>query len=248
MTLLLNLYLGHLLGDFVFQPGRLVVAKRRGVKGLFIHTGIIGACTAVILVGEFSALWNVVLLAMAAHAGIELITIKMRTFRRMSGLSVFLIDQAMHIVYLVVIVLVATPWVNVETVTTFGRVVDPAIVAFACALIGVTFMGSIIVFEVSNTVGPDAWNRDILPYDRARIVGMVERGVALLLGVAVPVLAGALGPVLMVIPFMPRVVYATQRDPEERARQMVIAATGLIICIVGWAFVIFTAAVARGGY
>jgi hypothetical protein len=248
MTLLLNLYLGHLLGDFVFQPGWLVVAKRRGVKGLLIHTGIIGACTAIILIGEIAAVWNIILLAMAAHAGIELITIRMRTFRHMSGLSVFLIDQAMHIVSLVVLVYVATPWIDVEEVTTFGQVVDPAVVAFACALIGVSFMGSIIVFEVSNTVGPDTWNREILPYDRARITGMVERGAALVLGVAVPALGGALGPVLMVLPFIPRIVYATRQEGEERARQMVIAATGLIICVFGWSFVIFTAALARGGY
>jgi hypothetical protein len=172
----------------------------------------------------------------------------MRTIRRMSGLSVFLVDQAMHIVSLVVIVLAATAWVDVESVTTFGMAVDPAMVAFACSLIGVTFMGSIIVFEVSNTVGPDAWNRDILPWDRARILGMIERGVALLLGVAVPYLGGTLGPVLMVIPFIPRIFWATRQQAEERARLMVIAATDLIICIVGWAFVIFAAAAARGGY
>jgi hypothetical protein len=240
MTLLLNLYLGHLLGDFVLQPGWLVVAKRRGINGLLIHTAIIGACTAAILFRELASLWNIVLLAMAAHLAIEVVTIRMRGFERLSGLSVFLIDQALHMLSLVILVWVATPIAPVTEITTFGFSVDPAVVALACGLIGVTFMGSIIVFELLNAVGPDSWDRDILPYDRGRILGMLERGTALVAGVLI-------NPILMIAVFIPRVIWGLRLPHEERARQMVIATTGLIICIVGWAFVIFTSAVARAG-
>jgi len=241
MTLLLNLYLGHLLGDFVLQPGWLVMAKRRGIAGLLIHTGVIGICTAAILFQELSSLWNIVLLAMAAHLGIEVITIRMRNIERLSGLSVFLIDQTMHILSLVILVWFATPIAPVGTITTFGMSVEPAVVALACGLIAVSFMGSIIIFEVVNTVGPGSWNRDILPYNRARILGMIERGVALLAGVLI-------SPVVLFIPFLPRIIWATQQPPEERARQMLIAATGLLITAVGWAFVVFTSAIASKGF
>jgi hypothetical protein len=240
MTLLLNLYLGHLLGDFVLQPGWLVMAKRRGINGLLVHTGIIGVCTALILVGELGSLWNIVLMAMAAHLGIEVITIRMRSLKRLSGLSVFLIDQGLHILSLVVIVWFVAPIAPVDTITTFGFVVDPAVVALADGLIAVSFMGAIIIFEVTNAVGPDSWNRHILPYDMPRILGMLERGIALLLGVLV-------NPVVMVAAFAPRVIYAFRQEPDARARQMVAATAGLIVCIVGWAFVVYTAAVARGG-
>ncbi len=240
MTLLLNLYLGHLIGDFVLQPGWLVVAKRRGIRGLLIHTAIIGACTAAILYADLASLWNIVLLAMAAHLGIEVITIRMRGFERLSGLSVFLIDQAMHIISLVILVWVATPVAPVDDIKTFGFTVDPALVALACGLIMVTFMGSIIVFEILNSVGPDSWDRDILPWNRARILGMLERGTSLTLGVLI-------NPMLMIVPFVPRIIWGLRQQPSDRARQMLIAATGLIVCVVGWAFVIFTSSVAHAG-
>ena len=231
MTLLLNLYLGHLLGDFVLQPGRLVAAKRKGIAGLLIHTGIIGISTAIILVGELSSLWNVILLAMAAHMAIEVVTINFRRWGRISGLSVFLVDQAMHIVSLVIIVAIAAPSLPLQDVTTFGIALDPVWTALICALIGVAFMGSIIIFEVTNTVGPDDWNQDILPYDRARVLGMLERSSALLL-------ATMFSPILVVVPFLLRTVIALRSEPAERARQMTVAAVGLAVCIIGWAFVL----------
>ena len=234
MTLLLNLYLGHLLGDFVLQPGRLVVAKRNGIAGLLIHAGIIGASTALILIGELDSLWNIILLAMAAHLAIEVITIRLRDWGHLSGLSVFLIDQSMHILSLVILVALAAPSLSIDTVTTFGIELSPVWTALGCALIGVAFMGSIIIFEVSNTVGPDDWNQDILPYDRARILGLLERSAALLLATMV-------NPALIVVPFIPRVVVALRSDAAERARQMIVAAIGLAVCVAGWALVMLVA-------
>lgn len=165
---------------------------------------------------------------------IEVITIRLRNWSHLSGLSVLLIDQAMHILSLVILVAVAAPSLSLETVTTFGMELSPVWTALGCALIGVAFMGSIIVFEVSNTVGPDDWNQDILPYDRARVLGLLERSAALLL-------ATMINPVLIVVPFIPRVLVAMRSDTNERARQMMVAAIGLAICIAGWAFVALVA-------
>jgi hypothetical protein len=240
MTLLLNLYLGHLLGDFVLQPAWLVMAKRRGITGLLIHTAIIGLCTAAILFEELSSLWNIVLLAMAAHLAIEVFSIRFRAFEHVSGLSVFLVDQALHMASLVILVWLATPVAPVGEITTFGFSVDPAVVAMACGLVVVTFMGSIIIFELANAVGPDSWNRDILPWSVERVVGMVERGTALLAGVLT-------NPIVMIAVFIPRIIWALRRPSEERARQMLIATAGLAICILTWAFVIFTSSIARAG-
>ena len=186
MTLLLNLYLGHLLGDFVLQPGWLVVAKRRGVsRPSHPHRDHRRVHRSYPLRRTSHRSGTSCLLAMAAHLGIEVITIRMRGLERLSGLSVFLIDQAMHIISLVILVWVATPIAPVNEIKSFGLTVDPAVVALACGLIMVTFMGSIIVFEILNSVGPDSWDRDILPWNRARILGMLERGTSLVLGVLI---------------------------------------------------------------
>jgi len=165
---------------------------------------------------------------------IEVVTIRLRNWGHLSGLSVLLIDQAMHILSLVILVAIATPLLPLETVTTFGMELNPVWIALGCALIGVAFMGSIIIFEVSNIVGSDDWSQDILPYDRARVLGLLERSAALLL-------ATMINPALVVLPFIPRVVVAIRSDATERARQMIVAAVGLAVCIAGWAFVAFVA-------
>lgn len=244
MALLLNLYLGHLMGDFVLQPGRLVAAKREGLLGLLIHVGVIGAGTAVILFADLAAVWNLVLLATAAHLAIEVITIKARNSGALSGLSVFIIDQGMHIVSLIALVWIAAPAANVEEIGTLGMQPDASLVALACGLIGVTFMGSILVFEFANTFGPLSHRRTILPYDAERVIGMLERGGALTAAVLAPAVLGVthplVPPAILVAFFVPRVIYALGRPLEERAYQMLFATTGLAVTSVGLAFVAAT--------
>ncbi len=241
MELLLNLYLGHLLGDFVFQPGILVAAKRKGLPGLLTHVGIIGAVTAAILWADISALWNIVSLAVAAHLFIEVVTIRLRTSGRASGLSVFLIDQGLHVVSLVVLVWLATPISDVEQVRTFGMDVPASWVALACGLVAVTFLGSILVFEVINAFGPISRQRTILPYDAERIIGMLERGAALLAATMIPAVVGTSEPfvpvALLVIAFIPRTIYSLSQPAENRAYHMLFAATGLCLCALAFAFI-----------
>lgn len=236
MALLLNLYLGHLLGDFVLQPGVLVTAKRRGLPGLLTHVGIIGAMTAVILWADLSTLWSAVLLAIAAHLLIEVITIRLRSSDRPSGFSVFLIDQGLHVLSLVILVWLASPIVNVEQVRTFGMNVSATWIALACGLVGVTFLGSILVFEVVNAFGPVSRRREILPYDAERVLGMIERGGALLAATLLPGSLGLVSPLvpvaLLVVAFVPRILYSTTQPAENKAYQMMFAAAGLCICAV----------------
>lgn len=241
MELLLNLYLGHLLGDFVLQPGVLVAAKRKGLPGLLTHVGIIGAVTAAILWADLAALWNIVLLAVAAHLLIEVITIRLRLSGRASGLSVFLIDQGLHSLSLVLLVWLASPLADVEHVRTLGMDVSPSWVALACSFVAVTFLGSIFVFEVVNAFGPRSKQRDILPYDAGRIVGMVERGGSLLAATLLPASLGIVDPLapvaFLVFAFIPRALYSLSQPAEDRAYQMLLAAAGLCICALSLAFV-----------
>lgn len=241
MALLLNLYLGHLLGDFVLQPGRLVAAKRNGLTGLLAHVGIIGGVTTAILFADLDALWNLVLLASAAHLAIEVITIRARNSGTLSGLSVFVIDQGMHVFSLVALVWIASPAADVEHVRTFGAMIDTPVIALACGLIGATFMGSIIVFEFANAFGPESYRRTILPYDSGRIVGMLERGGALVAAVLGPAALGIshplLPPAILLGFLLPRVLYALRQPLEARAYQMLIASAGLLTTATSLAFV-----------
>ncbi len=230
MALLMELYLGHLLGDFVLQPGWLVASKRDRVWGLLLHVAIIGACTALILGGLTYDLWNIVLLAMAAHLAIEVVTIRIRATSRISGLSVFLIDQGLHIVSLVVLVWVGSRFVNIEATEAFGRSVGVPALALACSAVAVSFMGAIVCHETVNAFGPESKRRVLLPFDAGRVYGMLERVLALFAAVMI-------SPAAIVLPFVPRVVYSMRRPADDRAYDMIVATAGLIMAAVGWAFV-----------
>jgi hypothetical protein len=231
MGLLLNLYLGHLVGDFVLQPGWLVAAKRRGAPGIVLHGAVIGICTALLLYADLAELIDVVLFATAAHLAIELATIRLRSGTHASGLSVFIVDQALHLVTLVLLVRLVSPWTEVESLRTLGYELGPATLAALCAFIAVSFMGSIIVMEVVNVWGPDAARKDILGYDVARVYGMTERGSALALSLLVH-------PALMLAPFVPRVARALISSHQTRSSETLTAATGLVVAALGWAFVV----------
>ena len=82
VALFLALFLGHLLGDFVFQPGRLVVAKRHGIRGMLLHTGIVTACTGAVLFGQLARAWPAVIVAALAHFGIEHLSVAARRIRK----------------------------------------------------------------------------------------------------------------------------------------------------------------------
>lgn len=227
MTLLLNLYLGHLLGDFVFQPGWLVAAKRDRATGLLLHVAIIGACTAALLGGKTIDLIGMVALAMAAHLAIEITTIRMRTAGGLSALSVFAVDQGLHLTSLVALVWTASRLGDIEHVKTLGLDVGPAILAMACALLGVTFMGAFIIHEVGNSFGPESLRRVILPYDAPRIYGMLERGAALALAVLEH-------PVLGLVPFIPRAIYLIRQQRDSRIMHALAILVGILVCVSGY--------------
>ncbi len=233
MSLLLNLYLGHLLGDFLLQPGKLVAAKRRGIIGLLIHGAIIGACTALIVFEDLGVLWPLILLAIGAHLLIEIITITARAKTRMSGLGIFLIDQAMHISSLVLLTAVAQPRIDITHMATLGFDLEPTQLAFACGLLAVMVMGSILVFETVRAVGPTE-EAEILPLDSARVAGMAERGGALALAILV-------SPPLLLAAFVPRVSLALTKREGQRAKLLIEAATGLAFCIFVYALIVWAA-------
>ncbi len=233
MALFLALFLGHLLGDFVFQPGRLVVAKRRGFKGMLLHTVIVTLCTAAALVHGIERLWPALMLAGLAHLGIEYLTIRARRMMEASGLALFLLDQALHVVSLTIIAVM------------MGEGVGPAIgpwevsiasLAVVCGLMATMFLGSILAFEVrvlalgsgeAGSAGP------ILRLDAGRLFGFAERGAALAIGLLAPM------PALGVLAFAPRAAYALTRSNPDRARQMSDAAVGLATCGVVWLLIVF---------
>lgn len=235
MALFLTLFLGHLLGDFVFQPGRLVVAKRHGIRGMLLHTGIVVACSAVVSAARLSMLWPAVVLAGVAHLGIEYLTVRARRLMEANGLALFLLDQALHVVSLAIIAAmidyhgtpVIGPWS--ATMTTL---------AIVCGIVTAMFFGSILAFEVrvlslgARNAGPAG---PILRMDASRLYGFVERGAAVGIALVSPV------PLLGVVAFVPRIGYAVARSGPDRARHMSDAAVGVATAAAVYVLIIAAA-------
>lgn len=233
MALFLSLYLGHVLGDFVFQPGKLVVAKRRGTPGVILHTTIVVACTALAGAANLDRTWPIVLLAGIAHFGVEHLTIGARRARESSGLTVFLLDQGVHIVSLALMALAFDGSVP-PVLFIFGVPLDT--LAAVCGIATVSFAGSILVFELEVMCHPAEDPDPILALDVSRLYGMAERSAGLALALLTPV------PLLGALAFAPRVAFALTQTADRRARHMTAALAGFALCALTWALITFFAA------
>ena len=225
MALFLELYLGHMLGDFLLQPGRLVIAKRDGVPGLVLHTLIVGLSTVAVMIGSVNVDWAPAILVTGLHLVIERVTIATYLKTPTRGLFTFLMDQAMHALAIALVVWVAGRWSFTASSTMFALPVSTVLLAKICALATVALFGSILVFETANAVLGEQKGR-LLRLDGARIYGIIERSVALALALV--------HPALMLAPFAPRLVWASFRGREDRPRQLLEAATGVAVCLVAY--------------
>jgi hypothetical protein len=120
MALFLNLYLGHLLGDFLLQPGRLVLAKRDGIPGLLVHTLIVGAASAAVMFATIGSDWWAVVLVTGLHLVVERLTILTYVKTPTRGLFTLLFDQTLHMLCIAGVVWIAGGWTLDASAMTLG--------------------------------------------------------------------------------------------------------------------------------
>jgi hypothetical protein len=240
MSLFLSLYLGHLLGDFLFQPGRLVLAKRDGATGLILHTFIVGLATAAVLFSTLRADWAPVVLVTGMHLCIELLTIVTYVRTPTRGLFTLLFDQVLHLLSIALVVWIAGDWALDAHAVAFGVRLPIVGLAALDGLFAVTLFGSILAFETGNALlGGDAGKGHVLLFDLARFAGMLERGLAFATAVL-------LSPLAALLAFAPRLAWAVTRDPGQRALPLLEVATGAALCAVMYWALVAVASVAGG--
>ena len=229
MALFLGLYLGHVLGDFVFQPGRLVIAKRERPSAAVFHSAIVTACTALALAGALEQAWTAVAIAGITHLGVEQLSIGARRSPNATGLTVFLLDQGLHVVSLAMIAMLAgdaVPAVLGLWPTT------PEMLATVSGVMTVAFAGSILIFEVQMArANPSEEPAPVLGFDLPRVYGMVERAAALIAALLLS------NPLLGAMAFAPRLGYAAFARSSGRAPQLAAAGVGLVLTAMAWILV-----------
>lgn len=226
MALFLNLFLGHLVGDFLLQPGRLVIAKRDGAPGLLLHTFIVAGCMLAVIAGTIVMDWPAAVLVAVLHLVIERLTIVTYLKTPTRGLYTLMLDQTMHALSIALVVWLVGMWQPSASAISFGVTMPIGILAGIVGVLTVSLFGSIFVFETANAfLEGEASKGRVLRLDAARIGGFVERGAAL-------TAALTLHPVALLVPFVPRVAYAGTRAGEDRKRLLIEASAGVVLCTV----------------
>jgi hypothetical protein len=197
---------------------------------VLIHTAIVGLATAFVLLGSVDHAWPALVLATLAHFIVEHLTIRARRAPESSNLTVFLLDQALHVVSLAIIAAVGLPTTMPPLIAMWP--VSLHWLALVCAIATVAFGGSILVFEAQMALGGDDAEADpVLKLDAARLYGFVERGGALLAAFVLP------APALAALAFLPRLLFAATRQGAARSQHIAAFAVGLSLCLIGWALV-----------
>ncbi len=238
MLVMLRLLLAHMLGDFVTQPLVLVAMKRKGWRGIIIHSAIVTAFTAALAWEQFPRWWVWTLLLGLSHAFIE----QFRTFHvkdgSRGGLYYFLLDQAAHLGVIAFIAAVSVNWRPAELASIFNGTasVESRLIVYLIALVFLVW--SAPVFEAETVATLIGCNEDNVGGNSVRIrsvdrlLGALER-----LATVSLVLAGCfyLAPVSLLLRFyVQRGQWHSQTSRNRLVTKMATSfllamATGLVL-------------------
>jgi hypothetical protein len=168
MIIFIKLLLAHLLGDFLLQPSSWVLNKEdKKHKSIFLylHTLLHGVL-AWILIAEIDFIWFAVFLAIT-HGGIDYL--KLRFQKKKTKRTWFLVDQAMHIIVIIVITLVYKNE-NIDF-TAF----DNQFWIFITGVLLLTKPTSIIIKNIISIWTPESKKSDDSLSNAGNYIGILER-------------------------------------------------------------------------
>lgn len=231
LDLLALLVAGHLLADFALQPAALV-RKKAAWRWLLVHGGIVlGAHTLVL-----APLWRPVFLPALVLLAASHVLLDRWKGQEPEALRRFLADQALHMVSLAVVWGVLRSGADTTPVAFAAW---PIWFWIACLLAGYAFVwtggAAIVRLLLADFELEDAGQAPSSPAARGRIIGVLERLVALTL-----VLLGQWGALAVVIAAksIARFKELEDRDFSERyligtlSSLLVAMATGLALLLL----------------
>lgn len=168
MIIFIKLLLAHLLGDFLLQPTSWVrdkEDKKHKSIFLYLHTLLHGVL-AWILIAEIDFIWFAVLLAIT-HGGIDYL--KLRFQKKKTKRTWFFVDQAMHILVIIVITMV---YQN-ETIDFIGF--DNQFWIFSTGLLLLTKPTSILIKNIISIWTPESKKSDDSLSNAGNYIGILER-------------------------------------------------------------------------
>jgi hypothetical protein len=221
LSFFLRLMLGHLIGDFILQPYWLVLAKRRGWVGLFIHVGVVTFITAILVWGSIPHWWMWIIILFIGHLFID----QFRTFvftdnRQGRGLLLLTLDQLAHLLLIALLAWAAAGWNFSDLRLVFSDTVSEQyrLMVYLAGL--AIIIGVVPILEVEITVAIWAVQGRQVGYTveiniADRIIGSLERTIAIIL---ILVGYGYIAPLV----FLPRLVLMIYQGKAKTNRTAVI--------------------------
>jgi hypothetical protein len=207
----LRMLVGHLLGDFVFQPLWLAVEKRKGWPGLLLHTAVVTITTGIMIWGVIPQwlLWTAVLFAV--HLFID----QFRTFvftdnQKGKGVILFILDQIVHLISIIIISWLATGEELIKLREIFNHTLPTANAILLLISLIIVIGWVIPILEIELTVAIMSYreptNTVLAPIGLSdRILGSLERLASLIL------IAVGFTPVIPLV-FLPRLAWLLTRN------------------------------------
>lgn len=150
ITLILQLLMAHVIGDFVFQPNKWVEDKRlKKHKSGYLYLHILVHTVALLVIFKFNLhYWFAILVTLISHYVIDLI--KLNLDKKVNSRWLFGLDQLAHILVLCAVVSIYHPY-KIDV----GFIYSDGMLLLGLALLCVTFVSSVLIKLVMNQ-----WNLD----------------------------------------------------------------------------------------
>lgn len=175
MLLFLQLYLGHLVADFILQPDWIARNKRQ-LRALIAHAGIHLACaSAAVNIGLNQRVFIVIVGLAIVHTLLDYLKARLSS----DDWITFTIDQATHLaaVALASVWLVASWTVVIAALSQIAK--DKRVYLYLCAYVGVILGGGYLIQKVTQSFlakmqANSVSSKPGLP-DAGKYIGWVER-------------------------------------------------------------------------
>ncbi len=178
MIIFLRLLLGHLVGDFALQTGKIARGKLCGWRGLLIHAGLVTFSMLCFGAGAFPGWLPWMLMLGVSHLLIDGVrTFLIRSLPPQRGLLYLITDQAAHILTLLAVTLwgAQVPWQDLWQPPQFVFGAAEGLLLGLSCLILLVWVEPVVEMEVLRavTIGAAGTRPTIHPVDR--ILGALER-------------------------------------------------------------------------
>lgn len=178
MRLFLYLVLGHLVGDFILQSSELVRLKRSTSYGLYPHVLLVLAATGVAIAGSTRLWWLVLAFVAAVHLLVDRLSILASARSNVGQIYIFTADQVVHVTALAGIAAAFARFAGQPAAPSWVLPSSLWVLALLDGAFGVSFAGSIFLFEMGESAAPADSNGGegaLLNYSLERVIGLAER-------------------------------------------------------------------------